>query len=139
MISFIARDTLVSGILAQNQLSSTPGMSARITGSRRGRQSSACPVLRKQRGLISLTRALAVEWAEYGIRVNAISPTFVDNGMNGHVMTTDEIQQHVKRNILLGRAATAQEVAWGMYYWASPMSAMITGHNLLLDGGWTAH
>lgn len=97
------------------------------------------PYCASKAGLINLTRALAVEWAEYGIRVNAISPTFVDNGQNGETLEQPDVRSEIERNILLGRPASVQDVAWGIYYLASPMSAMVTGHNLMIDGGWTAH
>lgn len=89
-------------------------------------------------GLINLSRALAIEWAEYGIRVNAISPTFVSNESNGAVLTTDAMAAEIARGVLLGRAATPDEVALGIFYLASPMARMVTGHNLMVDGGWTA-
>lgn len=97
------------------------------------------PYCASKGGLINLTRALAVEWAAYGIRVNAISPTFVDNGTNGAMLDSHEVRAEINRKVLTGRAATAEEVAWGIYYLVSPMSHMINGHNLLIDGGWTAH
>lgn len=97
------------------------------------------PYCASKGGLINLTRALAVEWAEYGIRVNAISPTFVDNGTNSALLDLHEMRAEINRKVLTGRAATAEEVAWGIYYLVSPMSNMINGHNLLIDGGWTAH
>jgi 2-deoxy-D-gluconate 3-dehydrogenase len=89
-------------------------------------------------GLINLSRALAVEWAEYGIRVNAISPTFVGNERNGALLASDAMAAEIARGVPLGRAATPDEVALGIFYLASPMSRMVTGHNLLVDGGWTA-
>jgi 2-deoxy-D-gluconate 3-dehydrogenase len=96
------------------------------------------PYCASKAGLINLSRALAIEWAEYGIRVNAISPTFVDNGNNAEIIASAELNEQIKRGVVLGRAATAEEVGWGIYYLASPMASMVTGHNLLIDGGWTA-
>jgi 2-deoxy-D-gluconate 3-dehydrogenase len=89
-------------------------------------------------GLVNLTRALAVEWAEYNIRVNAISPTFVSNDRNQSLMETAEFRDVVEHDIPLGRAATPEDVAAGICYLASPAASMVTGHNLMVDGGWTA-
>jgi 2-deoxy-D-gluconate 3-dehydrogenase len=89
-------------------------------------------------GLINLTRALAVEWAEHGIRVNAVSPTFVENEANRELLDSGEFRAQIERGVLLGRVATVDEVAAGICYLASPAAAMVTGHNLMVDGGWTA-
>jgi 2-deoxy-D-gluconate 3-dehydrogenase len=97
------------------------------------------PYCASKGGLINLTRALAVEWAEYKIRVNAISPTFVENETNRHLIESAEFRSQIHDGVLLGRAATPDEVAAGICYLASPAAAMVTGHNLLVDGGWTAH
>lgn len=88
-------------------------------------------------GLVALSRALAVEWAPFGIRVNAISPTFVHNEHNQQLLQRADIANAIKQGILLGRAAHADEIAAGILYLASPAAAMVTGHNLLIDGGWT--
>ena len=96
------------------------------------------PYCASKAGLINLTRALAIEWAEYGIRVNAISPTFVVNGKNQSALESDDIAREIRQGVLLGRAATTEEIAWGIYYLVSPMASMVTGHNLMIDGGWTA-
>jgi 2-deoxy-D-gluconate 3-dehydrogenase len=89
-------------------------------------------------GLVNLTRALAVEWAEYNIRVNAISPTFVTNEQNQEVLASSEFRNQIKRGIPLNRPAGPDDIAYGICYLASPAACMITGHNLLIDGGWTA-
>jgi 2-deoxy-D-gluconate 3-dehydrogenase len=96
------------------------------------------PYCASKGGLVNLTRALAVEWAEHGIRVNAVSPTFVDNGSNRELIDSPALREQIARGVLLGRAATSEEVAAGICYLASPAAAMVTGHNLLIDGGWTA-
>jgi NAD(P)-dependent dehydrogenase (short-subunit alcohol dehydrogenase family) len=89
-------------------------------------------------GLISLTRALAVEWAAHGVRVNAVSPTYTANETNAHLLECDETQCEIRRRIPLQRAATAAEIADSVCFLASSAASMITGHNLLVDGGWTA-
>lgn len=96
------------------------------------------PYCASKAGLINLTRALAIEWAEYGIRVNAISPTFVVNESNRETLESPALMEQIARGVPTGRAATSEEIAWGINYLVSPMAAMVTGHNLVVDGGWTA-
>lgn len=90
-------------------------------------------------GLISLTRALAVEWAPYKIRVNSISPTFVETEENRPLFDSHDLKAEIATGVLFGRPATPAEVAMGVVYLASSAAQMITGHNLMIDGGWTAH
>jgi NAD(P)-dependent dehydrogenase (short-subunit alcohol dehydrogenase family) len=90
-------------------------------------------------GLISLTRSLAVEWARYRIRVNAISPTFVRTDTNGQFLDLEPQKAQIQQRILMGRPASCEEVAAGILFLSSPAAGMVTGHNLLIDGGWTAH
>lgn len=96
------------------------------------------PYCASKAGLINLSRALALEWAPLGIRVNAISPTFVANGHNQAALDAPEVAREIADGVPLRRPATAEEVAWGIHYLASPAAAMVTGHNLVIDGGWTA-
>ena len=87
-------------------------------------------------GLISLTKVLALEWGEYGIRVNAVSPTVVMTAM-GHKAWDGPHGEALKQEMPSGRFAEPEEVAAAIAYLCSPAAAMITGHNLLLDGGFT--
>ena len=96
------------------------------------------PYCASKAGLINLTRALALEWAEYGIRVNAISPTYVINDQNSTFLMSPEFVEDIRQNLPLGQPASAEDVAWGICYLASPKARMVTGHNLMVDGGWTA-
>ena len=96
------------------------------------------PYCASKGGLINLTRALAVEWATHGIRVNAVSPTYVSNERNAGLLATDEFALDIERHIPLRRVATPEDVAEGVCYLASPAAGMVTGHNLAVDGGWTA-
>lgn len=95
------------------------------------------PYCASKGGLISLTKALAIEWAEFGIRVNSISPTFVVNERNQALLSSEILRQDVEQ-IPLGSCATVDDIAAGVLYLASPMARMVTGHNLIIDGGWTA-
>ncbi|MBI3980041.1 MAG: glucose 1-dehydrogenase [Chloroflexi bacterium] len=89
-------------------------------------------------GVVNLTRVLALEWAEYGVNVNAIGPTFVRTPLTEPMWQDPAIYQGVVRRIPLGRLATPEDVVGAVVYLASPASDMVTGHTLLIDGGWTA-
>lgn len=89
-------------------------------------------------GLVNLTRVLAYEWAEYGVNVNAVGPTFVRTALTEPMWADPEVYEGVVRRIPLGRLATPDDVAAAVVYLASPAAAMVTGHTLLVDGGWTA-
>jgi 2-deoxy-D-gluconate 3-dehydrogenase len=89
-------------------------------------------------GVINLSRVLAFEWAEYGIRVNAVCPTFVETPLTRPMFEDADFKADVLRRIPLGRLATPEDVAQGVVYLAGTGAAMVTGHALLIDGGWTA-
>ena len=89
--------------------------------------------------VVNLTRVLAVEWAEHGIRVNAVCPTFVDTPLTRPMFESQpEFTADVMRRTLLGRLATPEEIAAAVVYLAGPGAAMVHGHALAVDGGWTA-
>ena len=89
--------------------------------------------------VVNLTRVLAVEWAEQGIRVNAVCPTFVDTPLTRPMFESQpEFRADVMRRTLLGRLATPEEIAAAVVFLAGPGAAMIDGHALAVDGGWTA-
>ncbi len=85
-----------------------------------------------------MTRALAAEWADRGVRVNAIAPTFVVTELTGPLRRDNERMAIIHDRTPMGRFAEVEEMAGGLLYLASPASAMVTGHTLAIDGGWTA-
>lgn len=85
-----------------------------------------------------LTKALGVEWAHYGITVNAVAPTFVETALTEPMLKNSEFREEVLRRIPLGRLGRAEEVAAAVGFLASPNSSLITGHVLAVDGGWVA-
>ena len=85
-----------------------------------------------------LTKAMAVELAPHGIRVNAVAPTFVETALTAPFLADPEFRAQVERRIPLGRLCRPADVAAAVVYLASPAAAMVTGTSLLVDGGWTA-
>ncbi|MEM0984944.1 MAG: SDR family oxidoreductase [Pseudomonadota bacterium] len=85
-----------------------------------------------------LTRAMAVELAPRGIRVNSVAPTFVETPMTAPMLADPEFRAFVDRMIPLGQTAKPEDVAEAVAYLAGPGGAMVTGTSLVVDGGWTA-
>jgi NAD(P)-dependent dehydrogenase (short-subunit alcohol dehydrogenase family) len=88
--------------------------------------------------LEGLTKAMAVELAPHGIRVNSVAPTFIETPLTAPMLADPEFAGFVQRMIPLGRIGKAEDVAAAVLYLASPAAAMVTGTSLLVDGGWTA-
>lgn len=88
--------------------------------------------------LEGLSKAMAVELAPAGIRVNCVAPTFVKTPMTETMFADPAFADFVRRMIPMGELATPEQVAAAVVYLASPAAAMITGHSLVIDGGWTA-
>ena len=88
--------------------------------------------------VVNMTRALAVEWAKDGIRVNAVAPTWVRTDLTAAVLDRPEIMDKIVAITPMRRLATTQEVANAILFLASPAASVITGHTLAVDGGFLA-
>jgi NAD(P)-dependent dehydrogenase (short-subunit alcohol dehydrogenase family) len=86
-----------------------------------------------------LTKCLAVEWGKYNIRVNAVAPTFIRTPGTESVLADPAFRSNtIERVAALHRIGEPMEVAGAVVFLASPAASLITGHTLLIDGGWTA-
>lgn len=96
------------------------------------------PYCASKGGVEQLTRALAIDWAEHNIRVNAIGYGFIKTdltaGMTGH----PHIAPRLLARTPMGRFGDVSEVAGAAIFLASPSASYVTGHTLMVDGGWTA-
>ncbi|HYF47897.1 MAG TPA: SDR family oxidoreductase, partial [Planctomycetota bacterium] len=89
-------------------------------------------------GLVNLTRVLAIEWAQYGINVNAIGPTFIRTPLTEVTFKDEKLFADILQRIPLGRVGELEEVIGAIVYLASDAASLVTGHTLMVDGGWTA-
>ena len=88
--------------------------------------------------VIHLTRSLAGEWAGRGVRVNAVAPGYTATPMTLLGLETPEWRETWLKETPLGRLAEPREIAPAVLYLASEASSFVTGHTLVVDGGYTA-
>jgi len=89
-------------------------------------------------GIEGLTKAMAIDLAPHGIRVNSIGPTFIDTPLTRPFFQNTAFRDDVLRRIKLGRLGTVEDLMGAVVFLASDAAALITGTALLIDGGWTA-
>ena len=79
-----------------------------------------------------------MEWAKHKIRVNAVAPTFILTPLTRSTFDDPVLREDVLSRIPLGRVGQPEDVVGAIVFLASPAAEMVTGHTLLVDGGWTA-
>lgn len=91
-------------------------------------------------GVVMMAKALAVEWAAHGVRVNALAPGYVETPFLSDLIARGRLDPaRLKARTPIGRLITPEEVARAAVFLAEDGSAAITGHVLGIDGGWTAY
>src|SRR5215467_4534956 len=88
--------------------------------------------------LEGLTKAMAIELASHRIRVNTLSPTFVETPMTRPFFENEAFRRDVLSKIKLGRLGQVEDLTGAVVFLASDASALMTGASLVIDGGWTA-
>lgn len=88
--------------------------------------------------IAALTRSLAIDWAPYGVTVNAIAPTFVWTPMAAPMLEVKSVHDAAVRRIPMKRIGQPRDMAAAAIFLASDAASMITGHVLPVDGGWSA-
>lgn len=90
-------------------------------------------------GIAHLTKCLAVEWGKYNINVNAIAPTFIHTPGTEPALSSPEFRaETIDKIAALHRIGEPSEVTGAVIFLASPAASLITGHTIIIDGGWTA-
>jgi NAD(P)-dependent dehydrogenase (short-subunit alcohol dehydrogenase family) len=98
----------------------------------------SAPYAATKGAVVQLTRTCAVEWAPHGIRVNAIGPGYVRTEMTAPALAEPETRRRILERTPLGRVAEPEDLAGAAVFLASDASRYVTGHVLMVDGGWTA-
>ena len=84
------------------------------------------------------TKAMAIEWGQYGVRINTVCPTFVRTALTQKTFDDPDKRAWIMDKIKLDRVAEVEDIMGSVVFLASDAAAMITGTSLLVDGGWTA-
>jgi NAD(P)-dependent dehydrogenase (short-subunit alcohol dehydrogenase family) len=87
--------------------------------------------------LVNLTRELAAQWGHAGVRVNAIAPGYFPTALTGN-LANPRLVERIRQRTLLRRPGDPHELDGALLFLASDASSYVTGHTLVVDGGWTA-
>jgi NAD(P)-dependent dehydrogenase (short-subunit alcohol dehydrogenase family) len=85
-----------------------------------------------------MTKAMALEWAPHGVRINTLCPTFIRTPLAEQTLSNPERKAWILSKIKLGRVGEIEDLMGPVLFLASDASALMTGTHLLIDGGWTA-
>lgn len=86
-------------------------------------------------GIISMTQQMAIEWGKFGIRVNCISPGFIDAGMSKPIYEDAKVRELRGGAVPSGRLGEAEDIANAVLFLDSENASYVNGHNLVVDGG----
>ena len=86
-------------------------------------------------GVIGLTQQMSIEWGDYGIRVNAVAPGFIDAGMSAPFFENEKVRKQRADAVPLGVLGEANDVADCVLFLASDKARYINGHTIPIDGG----
>lgn len=133
--SFFLAQAAAKALAAANRTGSIINMSSQMGHVGAARRSVYCASKHAMEGF---TKAMAIELAPLGVRVNTICPTFVETPMTAPFFADKAFREEVKSKIPLGRIGRPGDVVGALVYLASDASSLVTGTALRVDGGWTA-
>lgn len=89
-------------------------------------------------GVVNMTRELALDLASKKININAIAPGIIKTNMTTDILKDEKTAEGMVAQTPIGRLGEPEDIAWAAVYLASDESDFVTGHTLVVDGGWTA-
>lgn len=126
---------VVSNMLEKNIAGSIINMSSQMGHIGSPRRTMYCMTKHAVEGF---TKALAVELADTGIRVNSVAPTFIETPLTKPMLADEKFYDFVMQMIPMKKIGHVHDVANAVVYLAGETSALVTGSSLKVDGGWTA-
>lgn len=96
------------------------------------------PYCASKGGVELLTKSLAIDWAKRGVRVNTVSPAFVETDLTSGMRDHPVLAERLKERTPMRRFAAPDEISGAVIYLASDASRYVTGQTIGVDGGWTA-
>jgi NAD(P)-dependent dehydrogenase (short-subunit alcohol dehydrogenase family) len=133
--AFFVAQVIAAGMIAAKIKGSIVNMSSQMGHVGSPHRTVYCA---SKHAIEGLTKAMAVELAPHGIRVNTVAPTFIETPMTKPMLDRPEFKSFVLDRIPLGHMGEIADVAAAVLYLASPASGLVTGTSLRVDGGWTA-
>ncbi|MCG8440474.1 MAG: SDR family oxidoreductase [Caulobacterales bacterium] len=89
-------------------------------------------------GVELMTRSLALDWAQYGVRINTVAPGYFESDLTRGLQKNEALSQSIVDKTPLGRIGQLSDFVGAVVFLASPASAYVTGQTIGVDGGWTA-
>ncbi|WML39676.1 3-oxoacyl-ACP reductase family protein [Neobacillus sp. OS1-2] len=96
------------------------------------------PYTASKAAVINLTKSLALEWARFGIRVNAIGPAYIETEMNKEELRNEKVRNKIISKTPMKRLGLPEEITGAILLLASDAGSFITGQTIFIDGGWLA-
>lgn len=133
--AFFAAQAVVRRLLQAGRRGSIINVSSQMGHVGAARRTIYCA---SKHAIEGLTKAMAVELGPQGIRVNTLSPTFIETPMTKPFFEDPVFREDVLKKIKLGRIGKVEDILGAVIFLASDASSLMTGASLVIDGGWTA-
>jgi NAD(P)-dependent dehydrogenase (short-subunit alcohol dehydrogenase family) len=133
--AFFVTQAFVRRLLAERRAGSVINISSQMGLVGAANRTVYCA---SKHAVTGFTKALSIELAPAGIRVNAIAPTFIETPMTREFFANAEFRARTLQQIKLGRLGRVEDIMGAVVYLASDAAALVTGTTLTVDGGWTA-